>query len=348
MFLPPLDDCPLVSIIVANHNYARFVGEAIESVLTQTCANLEVLVVDDGSTDDSRDVLQSLASRNPRISLLWSANHGQAAAWYLAFQHSRGDIICFLDSDDTFLPTKLEQVVAAFRSHPRAGVVYHPYQPTTSTGEPRGAPFPRKLESGWLMPAAMRRGGWGPEFTSSVLCLRREVALQIFPLPDDLLPGFGDAYIQGIAQFMTEFVSLPEALTRYRIHGANDSGSLVPTIATLTVMANARREVFPHIRAYVAANFDAALASRLRVEDIPSYWDYLAALYVMRGKPTDGVHGYTRSTILAHLPRSPRRFVWRSLFALPGRIARGLFRTWWRASWWKRYSRPVTNLLRLG
>src|ERR1700689_4315876 len=104
---------PLVSIIVDNFNYARFIRAAIDSALAQSYAQVEVIVVDDGSTDNSRDVISSYGNR---LSAVFKPNGGHASAFNAGFRASRGSIVMFLDADDALLPTAVEEVVRAW--HP--------------------------------------------------------------------------------------------------------------------------------------------------------------------------------------------------------------------------------------
>src|SRR5262245_61685550 len=92
---------PLVSIIINNYNYGRFLEEAINSALDQTYRKTEVIVVDDGSTDNSRQVI---ADHNDQIITVLKDNGGQASAFNAGFIRSHGEIIIFLDSDDILLP----------------------------------------------------------------------------------------------------------------------------------------------------------------------------------------------------------------------------------------------------
>ncbi len=102
---------PLVSLVINNYNYGRFLAEAIDSALKQTYPHTEVIVVDDGSTDNSRDIT---ASYGDNISPVLKQNGGQASAFIAGFAASKGEIICFLDSDDMFLPEKVADIVDAF------------------------------------------------------------------------------------------------------------------------------------------------------------------------------------------------------------------------------------------
>lgn len=91
----------LVSIIINNYNYSQFLGEAIDSALSQTYPNTEVIVVDDGSTDNSQHLIASYATQ---ILPLLKNNGGQASALNAGFRISRGEIIIFLDADDYLFP----------------------------------------------------------------------------------------------------------------------------------------------------------------------------------------------------------------------------------------------------
>jgi glycosyltransferase involved in cell wall biosynthesis len=94
-------DMPLVSIIISSYNYARYLPEAIDSALQQTYSNTEVIVVDDGSKDASPDIITSYGNK---IIAVLKSNGGQASSMNAGFNESKGDIIIFLDSDDTLYP----------------------------------------------------------------------------------------------------------------------------------------------------------------------------------------------------------------------------------------------------
>jgi glycosyltransferase involved in cell wall biosynthesis len=118
---------PLVSVIIPTFNRASLVGRSVKSVLSQTYANLEVIVVDDGSTDNTEEVVRSLG--DPRIYYLrQEQNQGAAKARNIGVENARGEYISFQDSDDWWLPEKLEKQMDAFASLPqRVGVIYSGY-----------------------------------------------------------------------------------------------------------------------------------------------------------------------------------------------------------------------------
>ena len=118
-------DGELVSVIVPAYNAAATIGETLRSALAQTYPQLEVLVVDDGSTDATADIVRSFVARDPRVRLLQQANAGVAAARNLAIAQSRGAYVAPLDADDLWHPQKIAlQLEALRRGGPRVGVVY--------------------------------------------------------------------------------------------------------------------------------------------------------------------------------------------------------------------------------
>lgn len=111
-----------VSVVITCYNYGRYVDECISSVLRQTYQNYEVIIVNDGSTDDSEDKIRPFLERE-NFRYVFQANSGQASAKNTGVRHSRGELVAFLDADDLWEPTKLERQVPLF-DNPRVGVVY--------------------------------------------------------------------------------------------------------------------------------------------------------------------------------------------------------------------------------
>ena len=93
---------PLVSVIICNYNYSQYIGEAIESVLNQTHKNIELIIVDDGSIDDSREVIKGFVEKHPAIRYFRQSNKGIVATRNYGMRLAKGDFLCFLDSDDYF------------------------------------------------------------------------------------------------------------------------------------------------------------------------------------------------------------------------------------------------------
>ena len=110
-----------ISVIVPTFNYGSFIKEAIESVLDQTCPAAEIIVVDDGSTDDTGRVVEYFGER---VRYLKQTNAGVSAARNAGIEVSSGDLIAFLDADDTWLPEKIEKQVARFVEDDQIGLVH--------------------------------------------------------------------------------------------------------------------------------------------------------------------------------------------------------------------------------
>jgi glycosyltransferase involved in cell wall biosynthesis len=202
---------PLVSILINNYNYGRFLTDAIDSALNQTYRNLEVIVVDDGSTDDSREII---AGYGNRIISVLKENGGQASALNAGVAASRGEIICLLDSDDSFNAHKVEIVVPYCCP---GSMLYHPLRL-----EPGAGIFPPKVGPVNFYRFA-RQFRFVPYVGSptSGLVLGRELALRLMPLPTQYVRSCADDFVVRGAALIGEVVSIPDVLGSYRVHGEN-------------------------------------------------------------------------------------------------------------------------------
>jgi glycosyltransferase involved in cell wall biosynthesis len=111
-----------VSVLIPTYNYGKFLGEAIQSVLDQTYKDFEVIVMDDGSTDNTREVVGGF--RDPRIRYVYHDRTGVSAAENLALRLSNGEYITDMGADDVYLPRNLEMKVNILDSNPDLGLVY--------------------------------------------------------------------------------------------------------------------------------------------------------------------------------------------------------------------------------
>ncbi len=116
------DTSPTVSIIIATFNREKLLKEAIESVLVQTFSDYELLIIDDGSSDNTRDMIQSFD--NPKIKYIYQKNKGRSVARNVGLNLAKGKYITFLDSDDLYLPNKLMMQVKHLDAHPHIGMIY--------------------------------------------------------------------------------------------------------------------------------------------------------------------------------------------------------------------------------
>jgi glycosyltransferase involved in cell wall biosynthesis len=218
---------PSVSVLITCFNYGAYVGRAINSALQQTYAPAEIIVSDDGSQDNSCEVVESYIKRGLGIRLLRNSHAGMAANLNAAYRSCSGDVICLLDADDTFLPSKIEAVVNAFQAHPQAGFAVHRASLVDNHGRARGIyPLLSDLPSGNCTRAIYNNSGilMGLPPTTN-LALRREVADRIFPIPVEYV-GYAEQMIHRLAPLMTELCAVGLALAHWRFHGQNDQNSI--------------------------------------------------------------------------------------------------------------------------
>lgn len=213
--IEPREDA-LVSIVMTSYNYGRFVHQAVKSVLDQTYRHFELLIVDDGSSDDSLDVLRSFD--DPRVVLMSQANSGQAASWNRAYQHSNGELILFLDSDDFWRPSKIERMVEMHRAmRGRYSVMQHNL---TVVGTGSEHSYRRILPAGDCFAEMKATGRLSYFVTSSGLGVPRWIAEKVFPIPEQLRIS-PDAFLTRSAFVYAPVMAIPEELGCLRLHGAN-------------------------------------------------------------------------------------------------------------------------------
>ena len=124
---------PLISVIIATYNSARFIAQAIKSVLSQTYSRYEVIIIDDGSTDETKDALREF---NGAIRYLYQDNRGPSAARNAGIRLAQGEYICFLDADDLWESNKLELQLNFLEQHSDVGLVFSDEEEISAVGEP--------------------------------------------------------------------------------------------------------------------------------------------------------------------------------------------------------------------
>ena len=211
---------PFVSILINNYNYGRFLGDAIRSALAQSYTNLEIVVVDDGSTDNSVEAAQAFGDR---VHLIVKENGGQASAFNAGFAASRGEILCLLDADDVFLPSKVERIVQLFRQNPEIGWCFENLK-LFHDSKPERIPRDRYFAAGRVdARESMRRGVFpsNMESASSGLSFRRELLARILPMPHAKSILLCDDYIKTACYALSPGLALDEELALQRLHGSN-------------------------------------------------------------------------------------------------------------------------------
>lgn len=213
---------PLVTALICNYNYGHYLAEAIDSALAQTWNNLEVLVVDDGSTDDSREVLKRYAER---IRIILKDNGGQASAFNAGIAEAHGEIICFLDSDDTWKPEKVERVVAKYQEA-SWGLVCHDLELIDARNPSKKGrlwtEFTRsRLRSGDLLDCLINEGYPWVFPPTAGMSLPISIARQIVPMPESEWRICADNPIAYAAVCHAPVGVIRCSLGSYRIHSKN-------------------------------------------------------------------------------------------------------------------------------
>jgi len=253
-----------VSIVITSYNHGRFLRDAIDSTLSQTYSYTEIIVVDDGSTDNSQEII---ASYGDRIVPVVKENGGEASAFNAGFAASRGNILCFLDSDDLFLSEKVAKIVAVFTQHPAIGSCFHTLKALDETGAGLALPYmaltgERDFRSG------IRKGKMPFIATAmSGMCFRRPLLQLICPMPEIKGRAIGEHYIKWVSLALQPTFFLDEALALQRIHSDNSYTGKADDVArarNCIVQACWLREQGPEIL--------TPWADRIFADGLGTYW----------------------------------------------------------------------------
>jgi Glycosyl transferase family 2 len=212
---------PLVSILINNYNYGQFLPEAIASALNQNYDRVEVIVVDDGSTDHSRDLI---AAYGDQIIPILKPNGGQASAFNAGFAASQGELICFLDADDYCQVDKVSRLIDLLQQHPDCGWIFHELTDVDGIGqvlELHRAAGITELEVADYRQHLLTGQPIATIFpATSGLCFTRSVLQQVLPMPEALRIS-ADNYLRLAAACMAPGLLIPNQFAVHRIHGKN-------------------------------------------------------------------------------------------------------------------------------
>jgi glycosyltransferase involved in cell wall biosynthesis len=211
-------DAPFISVIIPTYNYAHLLPRALDSVLAQWAEDIELLVINDGSRDNTVEVLAEYQARHPQLLVVSQANAGAAAARNHGIRLARGRYALLLDADDELLPKALDTLREVVASNPQAGLILGAYISVHADGRER-LRLPTPANGSALQLA--RRYLLEKRISISHCCtlFRRDLLLQR-PYPEALRKG------EDIAVFAYLLVSAPVALTQQplaRIHKHADS-----------------------------------------------------------------------------------------------------------------------------
>lgn len=213
---------PTVSVLMSVYNAAHYLREAVESILRQTFTNLEVIIIDDGSTDASGAILDACARRDPRIHLIRRPNKGLTRSLNEGLALARGTFVARMDADDVALPERIERQVGYLQNHPECVAVGSRMLMLDPDGEPVG-PFETPVEHEAIDQYNLTWGGGGIPHPTAMI--RRDALDRIggyreeFPVAQD-----GDLFLR-LAE-VGRLANLPEILLQYRLHLSSISTQL--------------------------------------------------------------------------------------------------------------------------
>jgi len=211
---------PLVSVIIPTYNRANYLQEALESVFRQNYHNFEIIVVDDGSTDDTRKIIDKYQDK---IKYFWQDNSGPSVARNLGIKNSQGELIAFLDSDDLMLPDRLSLQVSKFLKNPRLGLVGGSYLLIDSKSNPIG-----ECKLSWIDRHRLKNGiHYRNFFSTTVVMIRKACVEKVGGFSSDF--SFGedwDLWLRIIQDYQFEYIITPIGIVRR--HEDSIVGSMDP------------------------------------------------------------------------------------------------------------------------
>lgn len=211
------------SVLVTCYNYKGFVEEAVDSALAQTRAAAQVIVVDDGSTDGSTELLRARYGNDARVTLVCGENGGQLAAFQRGVAAANGDVLCFLDADDRWAPDYLEKIGAIYDTRRDIGFVFSDI--ALFGNEERVVGYAdRAIDLGYTAISTYVLTYWYGAPTSA-LSLRADYARRCLDLPADYVRTWrlsaDNCLVYGASVLGARKYYLPTGSVGYRIHGNN-------------------------------------------------------------------------------------------------------------------------------
>jgi glycosyltransferase involved in cell wall biosynthesis len=221
---------PTVSVIIPTYNRANYICEAIDSILAQTYADYEIIVVDDGSTDGTRQALQRWID-DGTICYYYQENRGESAARNHGIRKARGQYIAFLDSDDLFLPTKFEKQVAYLEQNLDKAFVQSWYAKFDDQGNDLGYRDTSKI-NGYVYPEILLN--WSVLLAVPSVVVRSEVLEDIGGFDESIRLGPDlDLWRRITKKYAIGVV--PEVLCKIRVHPGNISGDKVSAAGSFAI-----------------------------------------------------------------------------------------------------------------
>jgi glycosyltransferase involved in cell wall biosynthesis len=295
---PPPRPTPLISVVTTCYNYARYVAQAIESALGQSHSRKEIIVVNDGSTDDSLQVISRYANQ---VQIIDQPNQGMVSAFNRGYAAARGDLVIFLDADDLLDPGALAAVAAAW--YPSCAKVQWDMRIIDGAGADLGRRF-CNFTPGYdaeRVRRDFRRAGTYRWPVTSGNAYARWFTRQVMPLQTEQWP---DGTLNTLAPVYGDVVTLPRPLGAYRIHGANAWSSDGLDVSRLPYRILQRRREVAFMRSHAARAGVAVPEGEVLDHELPFLNYRLMALKL--GVAYEGSAADSPSSLLARAVRAVR------------------------------------------
>lgn len=222
---------PLISVIIPTYNRARMIKRAVESVLAQSYKNFEIIVVDDGSTDGTKEALSEYINKG-EIKYILQNNAGPGVARNNGIQKARGELVAFLDSDDEWMPDKLEKQVKVFQQKGDDIIVFSNMEYINERGEKIGELFQKTRPSDGMILKQLLSDNFIS--TSSVVAPRSIILKAGGFAKNNKLFSIGEEHILWLKlASSTEFCYIQEPLVRYHIHSGQIISSKFRILSSL-------------------------------------------------------------------------------------------------------------------
>jgi glycosyltransferase involved in cell wall biosynthesis len=239
-----------VTVVINNYNYGRFLAAAIDSALAQSYPRTEVVVVDDGSSDNSAAVI---ASYGERIVAVFKENGGQASALNAGLARSQGEVIIFLDADDMLHPALVERVLPYFRTGSGVVRVQYRLQVINAEGVESATTKPPQqtaIPSGDLRRRVLLYGDDIPWLPTSGNAFSAAMLSRIFPIPETPYRICADYYLSNLSPLFGEIAAMDGIGGYYRVHGGNhhETATIVP--AQIRQLIVRSRQTHDYLRRY--------------------------------------------------------------------------------------------------
>lgn len=219
---------PEVTVVIPSYNHAAYIAEAVRSVLDQTFSDLELVVVDDGSRDQSLEVLASFS--DPRMRVIAQENRGAHAAITRGLREGRGEYLAVLNSDDLYHPQRLEKLLPLFRDDPALSLAASYIEIIDAQGKSLGIKHGYQDAEPWLLPEPGRSFRSGNSLHAALLTENYLATTSNYLFPRRLFEQVGElrplryTHDWDFALRLTQIgrlALLPEPLMRYRVHASN-------------------------------------------------------------------------------------------------------------------------------